>query len=631
MKNLNIATFDIEAKDWIDVLCLGFYDGKDYKLFRGEKSVNKFMSYLYDNINIYQRYKIYAHYGGIYDFLFLLSDFHERNLLHDVNLIIANHVILKMVYKNKDKLKLNFLDSGRILPKSLKELTTIFDVEHKKLDIDRAHLEKATDKEIETYLYNDVLGLYEVLIKTYNEFKQSKKIYPQLTLASTGYRAFNLTNKYHIEAINIKALDEFIRKTYRGGRVEIFKVYGKNLYYYDFNSLYPSVMLNNLFPIGKYINIPSNWRNFYENGYRGFGLFEIEAPQNLDIPLLPLKYNNKLLFPLGKFKDYYSFTEINEAINTGYDCKFIHGVISKNSVNDLFNEYILKCYNDRIVAKQNNNTVNDYINKILMNATYGKFGERKQKNRILFSLKNIEFENGKIEIFKDEPLIYLQQIDFNREYHNVGIASEITTLARLKLFNKMIEITNKGYELYYCDTDSIITDCPPDKLNVGNNLGDLKLECRIDEGIFISPKLYMLSLDNDYNSKNLKMKYKCNICGHTINILKDIRGEICKNCKKGIYKLPDIKFVHKGFKNVDIGFKDLKKAYFQNKMIDLVADYVDIAKFKSALIRKDVLRRKSPFLAVLNTHKEFKSLYDKRIIKGLKTYPIIIGDMERRK
>lgn len=48
--------------------------------------------------------------------------------------------------------------------------------------------------------------------------------------------------------------------------------------------------------------------------------------------------------------------------------------------------------------------------------------------------------------------------------------------------------------LYYSDTDSLVLDCKlPDK-EVGTGLGKFKLEYTIDEGVFITPKVYALNL-----------------------------------------------------------------------------------------------------------------------------------------
>lgn len=58
--------------------------------------------------------------------------------------------------------------------------------------------------------------------------------------------------------------------------------------------------------------------------------------------------------------------------------------------------------------------------------------------------------------------------------------------------------------LYYSDTDSLVLDCelPSDK--VGKELGKFKLEYKVQEGVFISPKVYALLLED--SSEIIKVK-----------------------------------------------------------------------------------------------------------------------------
>ena len=51
-------------------------------------------------------------------------------------------------------------------------------------------------------------------------------------------------------------------------------------------------------------------------------------------------------------------------------------------------------------------------------------------------------------------------IDVNGK--NIAIASAVTSLARMKLYELMKDIRDAGCTILYSDTDSIITDC---KLN----------------------------------------------------------------------------------------------------------------------------------------------------------------------
>ena len=71
----------------------------------------------------------------------------------------------------------------------------------------------------------------------------------------------------------------------------------------DFTSLYPSRNFFEQYPIGhpskiEDPNIPVNWTKESDNPYKGLVKCFIVPPQNLKIPVIPNKYNDKLMFVL---------------------------------------------------------------------------------------------------------------------------------------------------------------------------------------------------------------------------------------------------------------------------------------------------------------------------------------------
>ena len=76
---------------------------------------------------------------------------------------------------------------------------------------------------------------------------------------------------------------------------------------------------------------------------------------------------------------------------------------------------------------------------------------------------------------------------------SIVISSAITAYARINITNLKLEILKQGGNLYYSDTDSIVTDIElHDSLVSSNKLGLLKLEYVLDDGIFISNKIYWM-------------------------------------------------------------------------------------------------------------------------------------------
>jgi len=591
---LNIATFDIEANNWINAFALGFYDGKKYRVFEGDDCVEKFTDFLFkDN---YSKYKIFSHYGGIYDHTFIIDDMEDRGLLQKLQIIVSSQAVIKMMLRYSRQQRYHFCDSGQILPRSLKFLTEKFAVDHQKLDVDAGDFSKYTMEEQLSYLKNDTIGLHEVLMKFFLRTHDKFGIYPSLTLASTGMKLFKTMCKYKIETVNSFPLDDFLRRGYRGGRVEVFKIYidsliGETWIYVDFNSLYPDRMRNGgIYPIGKYNYITSNWHEYYDRGMRGIGRFKIKSP-NLYIPFLPVKINKKLYFANGEFEDYYTFTEIVYAESLGYECEFIEGYLARG-VPDLFNLFVDTIFDDRIKAKLAGNQIDDFIDKLYMNACSGKFGERKEINEIVFNITREDIAEHEVEVYNEDPLIYLKKIKQHREYHNVGIIAEVTALSRIKLYQQMKEIIDAGYEVAYCDTDSIVTNYPASRLPIDDlKLGYLKKEFDITgRGLFLAPKFYMFEYKGMSDEKS------------------------------------HVKFVHKGMKNMHFTFDELLGYYKSGDYSKIISTYTAINKFKGALKRVNVDQRKSPFLSSVTVSKHFRSIYDKRNINGVNTTPRKIID-----
>jgi DNA polymerase elongation subunit (family B) len=82
---------------------------------------------------------------------------------------------------------------------------------------------------------------------------------------------------------------------------------------------------------------------------------------------------------------------------------------------------------------------------------------------------------------------------------SVAISSAITSYARIYMNNIKLNILKRGGNIYYTDTDSIVTDIKLENKYVGKSLGQFKLEHEILLGYFISSKTYCL-LTKDYKT-----------------------------------------------------------------------------------------------------------------------------------
>jgi hypothetical protein len=101
------------------------------------------------------------------------------------------------------------------------------------------------------------------------------------------------------------------------------------------------------------------------------------------------------------------------------------------------------------------------------------------------------------EVLKEiNPKVKLEDMSESDKFSDVSIAisSAITAYARIYMSKVKLDILNRGGNIYYTDTDSIVTDIPLS--NVGDKLGEFKLEHKVKKGYFVSAKTYGLILDN---------------------------------------------------------------------------------------------------------------------------------------
>ncbi|PHU17665.1 hypothetical protein BC332_13360 [Capsicum chinense] len=112
--------------------------------------------------------------------------------------------------------------------------------------------------------------------------------------------------------------DTFILCGYYGGHSDTYIPIGKELYFYNVNSLHPYVMKHYPMPGGKLV-----WKDNCEDMDLDnlFGFIEayVLAPPDMKIPFLPYRtQKNTLIFPTGEFVDVYYSDELKYAKCIGY-------------------------------------------------------------------------------------------------------------------------------------------------------------------------------------------------------------------------------------------------------------------------------------------------------------------------
>lgn len=309
---------------------------------------------------------------------------------------------------------------------------------------------------------------------------------------------------FNIKKINQNYINyEYFKKSMYGGRCEIFKRKGKDIDLYDFNSLYPKVMHEYKYPIGKYYNIDSE----YECE------FHISYIKNINIPdmyIPPVPYRDKdrgVIYPIGKIKDgVYNSIDLEVFKKYGVEYDFIGG-FGWNDSEYIFKDYISIMYPLKLQAKIDGNKGVYETVKRLMNALSGKMGQNPNKktfekitNTKIFLDREAKALKTKSTVFDD---IYEFETETKKPITN-HILSFIYSYARGMLYDTFMQILNKGGNVYYCDTDSVFTNL--ELKNHDTELGKLALEHKdIQLAYFGLPKSYALKLSKK-EQKELREK-----------------------------------------------------------------------------------------------------------------------------
>nr|YP_009715293.1 hypothetical protein [Russula subnigricans]QGK88099.1 hypothetical protein [Russula subnigricans] len=243
-----------------------------------------------------QRCVIFSHNLGSFDGYFLFKGVLELPEIDisKVNSIIDDlHRFISIDITWKDS-KFIFKDSFRIFPVSLQELCKLFGVDGK-LHVYNPLFNKISLFENNIllnqfiqYSKQDSISLLNALTKAQDIYIKEHKV-DIATIWSTSTLSLKIFRQNFLD-INIpiltNELDNIIRLSYIGGSTDYYYKYGENLKHYDVNSLYPKAMCNPM-PI-EFLGEVDGTKVELNNVF-GFAEAKITTPNNIQIPLLPLK------------------------------------------------------------------------------------------------------------------------------------------------------------------------------------------------------------------------------------------------------------------------------------------------------------------------------------------------------
>jgi hypothetical protein len=390
------------------------------------------------------RYIIYAHNGGRFDFLFMLSKLRGEVMFKGRALMsakIGNHEIR---------------DSLHIIPEKLKNANRKTEIDYQLFTKGKRN---ANRRQITEYCIDDCVALYEIVEPFTREFSFA------LTIGQAAMA--RLKKHYTFERLS-NGVDEYFRSWFFGGRVECLRggvIEPADYRLYDVNSMYPYAMATREHPVSNNFSIHNRIRHdtiFLTISCDNSGAFVgRDSRGNLTTKIRQGTFNTTIW-------EYEVASRLGLIGNVE-----IHKTISFDRVTN-FSNFILPLYEGRQRAKEmqkDAERIGDVIAarhlardvlfyKLLMNNAYGKFAQNPRRFKVHCITEPMERpdDENAIDIWGDLPAIETDQYWIwqrptdSQRFNNVATAASITGAARAILLDAL----HTSIDPVYCDTDSII-------------------------------------------------------------------------------------------------------------------------------------------------------------------------------
>lgn len=472
------AGFDIEARGWDRFRCAAVVTSEgDEEVYRSQEALGEGIAKL--------KRRVYGHYAGRYDFFFLPP---LTNLcLSGSGILRANHGTAQLY------------DSWFLLQMSLAKIGKA--VGMLKFEGKSDRIEELSDEETEEHCLNDT----RILVKALRMHREwcSKFEHPSPRWPATS----GSTAMYVMEALEGPIVEHLRREMVdldvwldhwsaaTGGRVEVLRlgeVKGP-VYSYDINSSYPQSWCDADLPIGP-------WKAVKTESRRAPGVYLCDVKQSrktlpIVAPLHRWQYDGEV---------WATSEELAELRAHDGEATVKRGYVTEE-VAPFGQRFVAAMYEAKLRG--------DPWAKVCINSAHGKLGQG------VLQATHYRTTDGRWVV--DRELVLPSW------YQRPLISAFVLSRARLRLFRAMHALRADGWRVFYCDTDCVHTDCPPESfpLPVSDTaLGAWKLEATCSRAVYVAPKVYALDA-----ADGMKLRAKGMPKGVTIEHLLDAaRGEPVK-------------------------------------------------------------------------------------------------------
>lgn len=320
--------------------------------------------------------------------------------------------------------------------------------------------------------YNDAKGTWLLTSKLEDFYTENQAVFKP-TIGSTALDMFRRRFFHHFWFRSEKQqyLNEYEREAYFGGRTEGFTKGINKVWSYDVNSMYVSVMNDNVLPDpnsakwhGRSKSSVKILKRYINGDKQGIAHVKIYIPE-MKYPPLPyrakIKGEDKLIFPTGTIEGWWTFAELELALSVKCEIRDVYRFIHYERSFPYFKEFAQWVWNERKAHPKDKEPFWNLMVKLIGNSLSGKWGQQNETGGIyvlkeeyaLWCAKNPKLD-AKIEYEEDLGTHWLLRTkDTVKENARHGfpiLIAYITSYARIKLYKEMVK-----HITVYVDTDSI--------------------------------------------------------------------------------------------------------------------------------------------------------------------------------
>lgn len=533
------AYFDIETQNWDTFVLGGFYSlesgFEEYRHQNQDSLVERILS-----VNG----SVWAHNGGKYDTLWLLSRFlrycrpDELEIIEEMEVLDWDepgqiHLAGQRIVCLKIG-KCEIRDSAALMPMALEQAAKIGGGEKQKTGLDcicgktcggycaiKIDMPETELQKLSIYLKADCIVGFRALTFLAS-YAESRDIDLCSTVGSSAWRTArrwaNLPEAtWKLPGVGESTMYHFARLGYYGGRTQVFRLISSFGYHCDVNSAYPNALRTLCLPIGRMSHGgPKHTRKKWDKGAPGIYQATVDIPA-MHIPPLPYRGKNRIYYPIGRVDGVWAQNELAYAESVGCSIVDVHRSVTWDETANIFKAPMEEFW--RLRDEAGPKTALGVWLKFLGNSLTGKMAQHPLAEIIELNVKEPKFCPADFDCHvvlcggdfccphacvglcgRHVPLDSEQLIWSSKRWQmptcgHVHWAAYLTAHQRTYLHAQLIDDGIGGLSAVYCDTDSCFSEERRTK-NIGKNLGEWKDEGAYTDFLSLAPKTYSY-LDED--------------------------------------------------------------------------------------------------------------------------------------